>query len=148
MKLYREWLPSILTTGTAAADRKWWKRHKRQSKLWRRTLLWCHWNTAILVNIMSQNGHLPWAVAPGSAAWINVTGIARVWPYEGLFMETEAVSAAWGSTALTVYLQKLGKPRCTSFSTMAMLAEVDTTWRRGNTLLHPTNKRVLLLYNL
>lgn len=49
MKLYREWLPSILTTGTAAADRKQWKRHKRQSKLWRRTLLWCQWNTEIHV---------------------------------------------------------------------------------------------------
>lgn len=147
MKLYREWLPSTLTTGTAAADGKRLKRHKRQSKLWRRrTLLWCQWNTEALVNVTSQKGHLPWAVALGSDTWINVTGITRVWPYEGLFMETEAVSAAWGSTALTVYLQKLGKPRCTSFSTTAMLEDVDTTWRRGNTLLHPQRQtRVFLL---
>lgn len=146
MKLYREWLPSILTTGTAAADRKQWKRHKRLSKLWRRTLLWCQWNTEILGNVTSQKGHPPWAVALGPATWISVTGITRVWPYEGLFMETEAVRAAWGSTALTVYLQKLGKPRCTSFSTTAMLEDVDTTWRRGNTILQPQRQTRVFLF--
>lgn len=74
--------------------------------------------------------------ALGSARWMKVTGITRVWPYEGLLMETEAVSAAWGSMAPTVYLEKQGKPWCTSFSTTAMWEDVDTTWRRGNTYLH------------
>lgn len=53
--------------------------------------------------------------------------MTRLWPEEVLLMATEAETAAWGSTALTEYLEKLGKPWCTSFSKTAMLGEVDTT---------------------
>lgn len=46
----------------------------------------------------------------------------------------EAETAAWGSTALTVYLEKLGKPRCTSFSWTTMMGEDDATWRHHKVL--------------
>lgn len=47
-----------------------------------------------------------------------------------LLMEMEAETAAWGSTALTVYLEKLGKPRWASVSWTVTLGEEDTTCRR------------------
>jgi hypothetical protein len=53
-------------------------------------------------------------VVLGSATWMRVTGMTRVWPVDELVMETEAT--AWGSKALTIYFKKLGKPWDTSLS--------------------------------
>lgn len=45
---------------------------------------------------MVTTGAAACMVVLGSATWMRVTGMTRVWPVDELVMETEAEAAAWG----------------------------------------------------